>query len=57
MTTETRTETLGERVNEYATQVQAIRTLEQELKLEKGACLRSQTPPQTALCGFPLSRE
>ena len=22
-----------------------------------GACLRSQTPPQTALCGFPLSRE
>ena len=21
------------------------------------ACLRSQTPPQTALCGFPLSRE
>ena len=25
--------------------------------LLRGACLRSQTPPQTALCGFPLSRE
>lgn len=42
MTTETRTETLGERVNDYARQVGIIRELEAQLKSHKGELARRE---------------